>query len=70
MGEGGNKDKRGVPVELPERAPSRGIEEEDGARAVGGGVAGGAAEIASSSEDGGGGGNGGDGLVESSITGQ
>ena len=69
MGEGGSKGKRGVPGELPEGAPNRGVEEkEDAARAVGGGVAGGAAEAASISEDGGGG--GGDGLVESSITGQ
>ena len=68
-GAGGSKGKRGVPGELPEGAPSRGVEkEEDAARAVAGGIAGGAAEAASSSEDGGGGGGGGDGLIEFSIT--
>ena len=71
MGKGGNNGKRCVPGESPERALSRGVEEDkDAPRAVGGGVAGGAAEVASSSEDAGGSGGGGDGLVEFAITGQ
>ena len=59
MGEEGSKGKRREPGELPEGAPTRGVEEEDAARAVGGGVAGEAAEAAGSSEDGSGGGGGG-----------
>ena len=57
MGEGGIKGKCGVPDELPEGAPSRGVDDEaDAVRGVGGGVADGAAEAAISSENGGGGG--------------